>query len=614
MREVGYYCLIIALMASLLSLVLGVPCKKIKARANKIAFDCFLAQVFFVVGAFASLLICYLTDDFTNLLVASNSSFKMPLFYKIAAMWSSHQGSLLLWELYILVFGFSLFYFRLRTEEYRFVFLRVQGLVSLFFLFLLSCVSNPFEELYPRAVDGQGLNPILADIALAIHPPVLFAAYAGFATLYSLSIASANKVQQSNFHELWLIRITFAFMTLAIALGSWWAYRELGWGGFWFWDPVENSSLLPWLTSLALLHFAQGNKLHKTQNNLYGALGFVFALIATFLVRSGLLTSVHSFASDASKGLAILIGICFFLLYAIYQFFQVKKSYISDEEKSGNILLSINLVLVLTYLATVFFGTVAPLFYEALYGDKISVGSNYFNQISQIFVYIALFFMIFASLPKFSKFEAASSIIFSLIISFVFVSFANYFLSITNFASLLTLVLSVWIMISQIFAMTDNKEFLGRQMGMYIAHFAFALLMLAITIRYEKSFDLEEKIHIGDARHYRDDFYMKFTSLDRGKKDDYMYLAAEFDVWHYKSFLGTLKPEIRFYRAQEIKVNEASLLRVGYLNDLYATIEKYDESDYFYLRLQYRPLMSLIWLSMVLISISVFLSFRKRKQ
>lgn len=616
MREIGYYCLLLALLASFWGLVSQLPFKIIRTKGNQLVFDCYFAQTLAVAAAFVILVLCYLKDDFTVALVAGNSGIKMPLFYKVAASWSSHPGSLLLWELYITVFGFGFFYYKLRKEEYRFEFLKIQNLISCFFLSLLFFSSNPFVELYPRAIDGQGLNPILEDIALAIHPPILFAAYASFSIIYSLSIIRLKLGKIGETHILWPVKSTFALMTSAISLGSWWAYRELGWGGFWFWDPVENSSLLPWLISLSLLHAKGLGKVENEQikQNLCGILGLVFALFATFLVRSGLITSVHSFASDSLKGLWILSAVIFFMSYAAYYMFQIKAPVRKQISSWHRILLISNLAIIFTYLVTVFFGTVAPLFYEARYGEQITVGSRYFNQITTIFSYIILIFMALANLPRLENLRLWLDSLWPVLTALVTVIFANHFLEIASLNSQALLMVALAMILSQMQALFKSYALGSNSLNipMHLGHLAFALLIIAITIQAEKSFDIETKVRLGEGQYYNEDYYLKFSNIYRGKSEDYMFETPEFEVWYFTKFLGKLKPEIRFYREAGIKTNEVSILSVRYLSDLYATVEKYDESDYFYLRLQYKPLMSVIWLSAILMAVSVFFSFKKK--
>jgi len=619
MREVGYYSLLISLIAALAVILLKLPIKILgpEERKNKLVFDLFFVQTSFNLIAFIILIYCYLVDDFSVALVALNSNITMLTFYKISAAWSSHQGSLLLWECFLTSFGFLYFYCQLKKESWRFDFLYVQSLLSAFFLILIFFTSNPFKQLYPRAVEGQGLNPILQDVALAIHPPILFAAYSGFALIYSMSVVMLRAGNIVYTKIAGVIRITFALMTFALALGSWWAYRELGWGGFWFWDPVENSALLPWLVSLALIHSMHlGNNSHDlSRKYLLGILGFIASLFATFIVRSGLLISVHSFASDSNKGVIILLATMFYIAFAAFYLIRAKQIEIKDKNKPQYFYLKVNLAIILVYFVTIAFGIMAPIFYETIYGEKITVGANYFNHISRFFAYLILLLITCANLPLVKNLKSIINIIIPLLLAAAIVLCVNEFLEIKNSGSLVLLILSCGMILGQIFLLADGKniKMMSKKLSMHFAHFAFALLVIAITIQYEKSFDIESRVKIGEGRYYNDDFYLKLTKLDRERKDDFMLIQASFEVWHQNVQIGQLLPEIRFYPRQNIKTNEVSILRVKALNDLYATIERYDESEYLYLRLQYKPLMNLVWLSLVIMASSILWSLKKKK-
>jgi len=621
MGEFANLILIFTLVISSLSIILPIIIGKIASitKANQYIFDSFLLQTFLNFLSLAMLIYFFIEDDFSIKTVALNSGITLSTFYKVAASWSNHQGSLLLWEFFITSFTMIFFFTELKGEKCRFDFLYYQSVISTFFLLFIYTTSNPFEKLYPRAVNGQGLNPILQDLALSIHPPILFAAYALFTIIYSMTIVRSDYKSFFQYKIKIVIKLVFLLMTLAVGLGSWWAYRELGWGGFWFWDPVENSSLLPWLISLALLHgiTLPQNLQSSATVFLLGIFGFISSLVATFLVRSGLLTSVHSFATDTSKGIFLLFAVMIFIFLAFIHLLKIKNIDTHQNNSYAKSLISINIAIVVIYFFTIAIGTFFPIAYELIYGYKIIIGENYYNQISKFFALATLLAMIFASFSDkiFGNMQKIQGIVISIVLALVFILFANKFLNISNQVALLMIILALAVIISQFYAMLEVKNWgtVKDKAAMYLAHIGFALFVISVILQHEKSFDIEAKVQIGQGSYYNDEFYIELEDIVREKNDNYMSVRANFKVLQNGHSVGSLYPEMRFYFNQDVKTNEVSILKVSYLNDLYATVERLEESDYLYLRLQYKPLMSLLWISVFIMAISVAFSIKRKK-
>ncbi len=627
LSEIGSIAIVISLVAAIFNIFLPSLVKLVAGnnKADLVIFSNFFCQFFFNILAFLALLIGFLKDDFSIVSVYMNSSKIQPLIFKISALWGGHQGSLLLWE--VLHSVFSLLYFmRLnKSSRWRFDFLYFQSLISACFLLFIYLQSNPFTKIIPIPNDGIGLNPILQDIALAIHPPILFAAYALFSIVYSLTISSL-KNRINLFKELQqIVPLSFGVLTIAISLGSWWAYRELGWGGFWFWDPVENTSLLPWLVSLALIHMIKNASKGININAVYilSVVTFISCLLATFLVRSGMLTSVHSFVADKAVGLYILCYITIFLLLALFYLIR------NDQQDSKllakglfeySTLLITNMIILITFYFAVAIGTLFPLLYELINSEKITIGENYYNNVGAVLSVLALLFMLFSNyLGRNRKIYIATqnyksnikyNILLSMLIALIVEQFSNNLFGNLIFISRVLLILCFGYIISQLMMIIEilRKRDLGllkKQKNMHLGHLGFALLVIAIIVVNGQGFVDESKIKIGETKSYNNDFHLTLDDIKRASIENYKKVTAEISVRNSQGeLLGSLQPQVRFYPERDIRTNEVAILHISYLNDLYSTIEKLEDGEYVYLRLQYKPLMGLIWLSVILIAFS----------
>ncbi|MDP6390655.1 MAG: heme lyase CcmF/NrfE family subunit [Alphaproteobacteria bacterium] len=388
--EIGHFALVLALFAALVQAsVPMVGAARGEPRWMALGVPAAIAQFALLLVAFGALTHAYVTSDFSLRIVAANSNSLKPLIYKISGVWGNHEGSMLLWVLILALFGSMVALFgRNLPPTLKARVLSVQALVALGFLLFILLTSNPFDRLFPAPADGRGLNPLLQDPGLAFHPPILYTGYVGFSMAFSFAVAALIEGKVDAAWARWVrpwTLVAWAFLTAGIALGSWWAYYELGWGGWWFWDPVENASFMPWLVGTALLHSAivvEKRDALKSWTILLAIITFSLSLIGTFLVRSGVLTSVHAFATDPGRGVFILMLLVIAIGGSLALF-----AWRAPQLQAGGLFqpvsregaLVLNNLLLTTAAATVLLGTLYPLLLEAITGDKVSVGAPFFN-------------------------------------------------------------------------------------------------------------------------------------------------------------------------------------------------------------------------------------------
>ena len=391
--EIGHALLIAAALTALICFILPLLGWRLNDhRLTQSAPPLSLLQLAFVTGSFALLITSYVNSDFSVQNVWQNSHSDQPLLYKFTSTWGNHEGSMLLWVWILTIFGGGLALFGRRLpNDLRAVTLSIQSLMVLVFSLFVLLTSNPFARLFPTPLEGRDLNPILQDIGLAIHPPLLYVGYVGFSMTFTFAAAALliGRVDQAwaRWVRPWTL-LAWIFLTLGIAMGSYWAYYELGWGGWWFWDPVENASLLPWLSGTALLHSAIVSEKRgglRIWTLLLAILTFCLSLLGTFLVRSGIITSVHSFATDPQRGLVILAILAFFIGTSLSLFAmrapRLRAGRLFDPISREGALVFNNIFLCAA-CATVLFGTLYPVFHETFTGQKISVGAPFFNPVS----------------------------------------------------------------------------------------------------------------------------------------------------------------------------------------------------------------------------------------
>ena len=623
--ELGQVFLVAALASALLQFLGGISSLSKNIPNIELFVERTTAiQTFFLIICFGLLTTSFLQDDFSVLYVASNSNTALPIAYKFAAVWGGHEGSLLLWVLILAVW--TLFLSKDKAlkslPELRIQSLSILGLISLGFLIFILYTSNPFERLLPIPIQGRGLNPLLQDPALVIHPPTLYAGYVGLAVPFALAVASlltVNNHQWAKHARSWTI-LSWMFLTGGIALGSWWAYYELGWGGWWFWDPVENASLMPWFVATALMHsliVTEKRGLFNGFSILLAITAFSLSLLGTFLVRSGVLISVHSFASDPQRGLFILMLLAFFTGSAliIYSIKQKKNRSEKLHPFSRESLLLLNNVFLCASAGLVLIGTVYPLILEMLDLGKISVGPPYFNFVI-LFPFIPL--LIFIGIAVFSNWRNDSKNILKKVLPILFLSLALglAFPFIYGWSSLLTLVgiyLALWTMITGISPLIRNQFSIKKSlvfMPMMLGHIGLGLMILGITvtssygITFDDSMSIEQSSRVGD-------YEFKLTEIGKRNGPNYLAQFASIEITKDGKYIQTVYPEKRVYDSSSMAMTEAGI-EANLFRDLFIAVGEDIGGGSWSMHLQYKPLLRLIWYGPIIMMlgglIRVFLS------
>ena len=617
----GYYSLILGFIFSIWLLFysfVSISNKNTSLKKN-IVLILFL-QLFTVVLSFLSLVYSFIISDFSNETVYNNSHTTKPLFYKISGTWGNHEGSMLLWLLVLTLFIF-LFIFKTKNQptKYKLLTLFFQQIIIIgFFLFLL-LTSNPFNFLFPIPNEGLGLNPILQDPALAIHPPILYLGYVGSSIIFS-SVLAATTLNYINNN--WATHIkdwvltSWIFLTLGILLGSIWAYYELGWGGFWFWDPVENVSLMPWLALTTLLHcilVLEKRSLFKSWIIILSIATFTLSMCGTFLVRSGILNSVHTFANDPERGLFILSFLFVLVFISILIFFVFHKS---DNKKISPIFLLsketsivINNWFMMYFLSVVLIGTVYPIFLDAISSQKISVGPPFYHKLIIPFLIPFLIFMAIGPRLKWIKSELRDklSLVILLIISVLFSFFIVRNFD-TNFLLSSILVGSAF----YLFFITVQDFFSkkNQRLSQNIAHFGFSLLILSILLNSFFSNEVITNLKVGES-YKDDDLEIVFSDLTKENKKNYISYTGIFSIKD-KNFNNILKPELRIYNQPNIITSEADI-KITLMQDNFITINTVKNEDYFNVRYLIKPFMLWTWVSVLLIALGGLMSLFNKK-
>ena len=571
---------------------------------NKIAVN---GLLFCSLVSFFSLMYSHVVSDFSLINVFQNSHTTKPLLYKISGVWGNHEGSMLLWILVLTIFNFFIFKLYNQTNS-KFVskVLETQALITVGFVLFTILTSNPFERMDVVHTNGLGFNPILQDPALAIHPPLLYIGYVGFSAAFSMSIATLSLGNNEKIH--WysymkpFVIAAWTFLTIGIALGSVWAYYELGWGGWWFWDPVENASFMPWLLGTALLHSLITVEKKKSLQSwvlLLSILAFLLSVVGTFLVRSGILTSIHTFALDPSRGIYILVftailGGYSLILFGLKSKKHFNNSYFSFFSKEGSIL--VNNILMVVVCASVFLGTIYPLLVEAFTNNKISVGEPYYNTTVVPIMIPAILVMGIGPMLSWGREDKSKifkkifpSILLTAIITiFIFLFYQTY-----SFIGIVGILLAFWIISNSVIILFRKKENLSN--GMIIAHLGIGLLILGIT---GSSVWQEEKItqmKIGNETNIQE-YNIILKEINEIKGPNYLALQGNFFVYDKnKNIIAKLKPENRFYPIRNNFTTEASI-HTNLLRDLYIVLGEGNLNDGWVVRIYYNPLVIWIWI------------------
>ena len=616
LSNTGNFLLLLSILFTFFIIFQSFAClKKTNDMIFKSIYKISLLQSTTILICFFTLVGAFMVSDFSLINVYQNSHTLKPIFYKISGTWGNHEGSLLLWVIILTIFSFLfLITNKNHPKNYRINTLIIQNILILGFLFFILFNSNPFSSISPIPKEGLGLNPILQDPALAIHPPLLYVGFVGSSIYFSAAMASVitNYSGRSFAQSIksWVI-ISWSFQTLGILVGSIWAYYELGWGGFWFWDPVENASLLPWFAMTALLHSLL---VLEKRNILYFwsiilcLLTFTLSVTGTFLVRSGILNSVHTFANDPSRGIYILSFLSLMIFASVYILFAKYKptnDQINSNSKETFIL--INNWFMMFYLITVLLGTLYPIFTDAISNNKISVGPPFYNSVIIPVVIIFLFFMAVGPKVKWIKNEFLNfKDLLKIIAGAIAINFIiTYFFKSYSLISNLIIISSVFLIISTI---SDAFKKPKINFASFISHFSFGFLIFFIGLNHNFSIEKDFNLKLGETKKI-DNYNFELKDLKLQQYDNYKAVIGKIQISDLSTNKKrTLNPEIRIYDNPQTLTYEASI-KTNFFRDYYLTMSNIDRSDYYNIKFQEKPLMIWIWISVVMLSFGGFLSF-----
>ena len=618
---IGKYSLIFGLCCALLITLVAIKnFRNTNIFDNKIISITFL-QFFFVIVSFFCLITSFVVSDFSNETVFNHSHTTKPLFYKISGTWGNHEGSLLLWLLVLTLFIFLfLLHSKQQNKQYRVLTLLFQQIIIIgFFIFVIK-TSNPFNYIFPVPNEGLGLNPILQDPALAIHPPILYLGYVGSSIIFSSTLAatSLNYISKNwATHIKQWIYISWIFLTLGILLGSIWAYYELGWGGFWFWDPVENVSLMPWFALTTLLHciLVLEKRLVLTSWVIILSIStFTLSMCGTFLVRSGILNSVHTFANDPERGIFILIFLfclIFLSLFVFFFFHKVENKNFNNFfwlSKETSIL--INNWFMMYFLTVVLVGTIYPIFLEVISSEKISVGPPFFNKLIIPFLIPFLLAMAIGPSLNWIKSELQNKIY---LISFLIISLLLAVFIIKNL-NVSFLINTILVTSAFFLFFTTLKDLLGKKfknISQNLAHFGFSIFILSILFNNIFSTEIITNLKIGET-FKTEKIKINFVSVNQKSEKNFKSITGKFNIEDINGSVETLYPELRIYNQPNIITSEADI-KTDLLSDRFITMNYVQNQDYFNIRYQIKPFMVWIWISVLMISISGLISLLKKK-
>ena len=597
---------------------------KIKNQnVKKIIYNLSLLQITFTILSFFTLIIGFINSDFSLINVYENSHTTKPLFYKIAGTWGNHEGSLLLWINILVLFSFLFLVFNFKhNKKFRLYTLIVQNILIIGFIFFLLLNSNPFSLIYPVPLEGLGLNPILQDPALAIHPPLLYIGFVGCSIYFSAAMASMLSEYKGKEFALSIkswVQISWCFQTLGITVGSIWAYYELGWGGFWFWDPVENASLLPWFAITALMHSVM---VLEKRNTLYAwviilcLLTFILSVTGTFLVRSGILNSVHTFASDPSRGIYILLFLGMMIFASLIIFFKkYKKEYYNFNLKTRETFILVNNWFMAFFLITVLVGMLYPIFLDVITDVKISVGPPFYNIVIIPLVVPLLLLMTVG--PQFKwinsqniKFNKIIFTFFSALIAniFIFFFFGTYSV-LTNLIFIVAIFLIFQCFFDAKKSLSKNKKF---EYPRIISHLGFGLLVLCIGINHQFSLEIDFNLKVGETKK-ANNYEIYFKDIELVQNQNYQSVIGNFKLTDLKkNLVQYLDPEIRIYSDPQTLTYEAAI-KSKITSDLYLTMSNVDRSEYYNIKFQNKPFMIWIWISAFIIALGGFLQLILKK-
>lgn len=636
--EIGNFSLMLALSLALIQGLLPIAGSfRGNERWMALARPAAAGQFVFVSLAFVCLVVSFVNNDFSVLYVASNSNSHLPVYFRVAGTWGGHEGSLLLWSEMLVMWTFAVALFsRQLPEETVARVLGVMGLVSVGFLCFMLFTSNPFDRLLPAAPDGRDLNPLLQDFGMIIHPPMLYMGYVGFSVAFSFAIAALIGGQLdaawARWSRPWTL-VAWMFLTLGIFMGSFWAYYELGWGGWWFWDAVENASFMPWLVGTALIHSLAVTEKRGSFKNwtvLLAIIAFSLSLLGTFLVRSGVLTSVHAFATDPRRGLFILVFLAMviggsLLLYA----WRAPKVGLGGRFSlfSRESMLLVNNVLLLAAAATVLLGTLYPLFLDALDLGKISVGPPYFEA---VFVPLMIPVLLLMAVGPFVRWKEAgfkdvllrlrwialAALLFALGAALLFAPSPMVVIGIT---------LAIWVLIATASHLVERLRHapagtsIWQRMasqprsywGMLVAHAGIGIFVVGVTLVKGMETANDAGMRIGDTVS-AGEYTFQFLDVKEIKGPNYHAAQGTFEVSRGNTKIATMLPEKRFYTVQQMPMTEAAIDR-GFTRDLYVSLGEESSPGVWVVRVQHKPFVGWIWGGCLIMALGGFLAASDRR-
>jgi cytochrome c-type biogenesis protein CcmF len=637
--EIGLFALVLALvLAAFQSVVPLIGARRADVTLMQTASVTALAQFLFVAVAFAALTACYVQSDFSVDNVYRNSHSAMPLIYRITSVWGNHEGSMLLWVLILSLFGALLASLAHNLPaSLKATVLSVQAWIATAFYLFILFTSNPFLRRVPAPFEGQDLNPILQDMGLAIHPPLLYLGYVGFSISFSFAIAALIEgrinAAWARFVRPWTLA-AWMFLTLGIAMGSYWAYYELGWGGWWFWDPVENASLMPWLAGTALLHSAvvmEKREALKIWTVLLAIVTFSLSLVGTFLVRSGILTSVHTFAEDPARGAFILAILVVFIggaftLYAWRAPTLRQGGLFAPISREGALLL--NNLFLCAACATVFVGTLYPLALEAVTGEKISVGAPFFN-----LTFAPLFVPLLMAVPfgpmlawkRADLVAVTQRLTAAIVIGLIGIAAT---LAVEGYPVLpaLGVGLALYVMAGSLLDLVERTSLLRAPFsvalqrarglprsnwGTALAHFGLGVMLLGLVGAIQWSTERIVSIKPGGRIMLRQ-FDLAFDRLETHTGPNYSETAARFVVRRNGETVGVMEPAKRTFASRGTTTTEAALLTRG-VSQIYLSLGDQQNDGSIAVRAYHKPLVLLIWFGPVLMAFGGFLSLTDRR-
>jgi cytochrome c-type biogenesis protein CcmF len=570
-----------------------------------------LSIVSFVASILSQIFLIYsfVISDYSVSNVYQNSHHLKPLLYKIAGSWGNHEGSMLLLISVLSFYNLILAIFSKLPNAVKINAIATQKFIITLFCAYTAITSNPFLRIFPTPQNGLGLNPILQDIGLALHPPMLYFGYLGFSLVFSITIGAliAKDFNEKVIKSLrYLVYFSFIILTLGIALGSWWAYRELGWGGYWFWDPVENISLMPWISAIALIHalkLAKENSAMKSWSAFLAIITMILCLLGIFLTRSGVLTSVHSFAISANRGFFIIFLISIIGGFGLYifaknlNFIKITKN---NLKKNLRLFLIIyNNYFLITALIVVLIGTIYPILSRGLFNQFISIGASYYNQVFGILL-VPFFIFFIANSIKFNKIlKPANAII--LAVSTLITAINFYIFKDIEMLTLLNLFLAIYALILNFY---HSKKLIST-----LAHGGFLLILIGVII--SNAGDEIKEINLQKNQSFTlSNFAIKFSNLDYRADKNFIARIGVFEVSKNNKIITTLKPELRLYPISDRTTNESAIYHHP-LYDLYVVIGTKDEAENYAIRAYFKPMISLIWIGVALIFFGILSGFLK---